>query len=153
MSLFFSAAHVYHDYLYTQGDGLLFSSRVRKLYLCCRVLLSLGKSPIVAYNAVVTNHIYQNMYPTIVVTLVNTQRSVVDTYSLGPEFGGTEIHVGDRPAAGDHLSFARPITQASAGTELALGTGVRSQVDTRGGRIASLQVVDFVDENKSEKNV
>lgn len=88
------------------------------------------------------------MYPTIVITLINTQRSIVDTYNLGPAFGGTEVHMADRPATAGHLSFARPTTQASVGTELALGTSIQS-----GGMAESLHMVDSVNDNKSEKNV
>lgn len=56
------------------------------------------------------------MYPTIIVALVNTQRSVVDTYSLDTISNPREIHVecGRRSASVGRISFALPPNQSVA---------------------------------------
>ena len=55
------------------------------------------------------------MFPALVVLIVNTQRSIIDTIQLTVSVGGTGTarQPGYRPATIGHLSFAAPPTVIS----------------------------------------
>ncbi|RDB20153.1 hypothetical protein Hypma_012952 [Hypsizygus marmoreus] len=77
------------------------------------------------------------MYPTIIAVLVNSQRSISDTFVFGSVFksqsGNTQGH-GARPATAGHLSFALPHMQTISDIEPAV-----SFQSNRHGEPASLE--------------
>lgn len=67
------------------------------------------------------------MYPTIIVVLVNGQRSFVDTYGMTGG-GGVREGEGSRAATIGHLSFAPPPASSSA-TQATMSLGLGRERD------------------------
>lgn len=84
------------------------------------------------------------MYPTIIVILVNNQRSFVDTYGFSSP-GGEDIIVNaeSRPATFGHLSFAVPgTTQGTVSTVPQLANGRQTSYSGDGEVESDLEKAD-----------